>query len=505
MKMEKKSPISYTANKIKIETKNNIVYLEGNAVVKKDGSQLQADFITVDNNKKYLIAADNVFFFNKKKDIYYRGDHIKYHMQKKIVYGKDRPKIEKKKSNVIFFSDTVTINLNTNLMLGKGKILLFNKKNSFDEVEATSNTLQYDFKSEEIKLFGNVFIQESGKNRKKFGSGSTISCDAAVQKSKTDVLSCKGNSKYKNNKKKEKMSSDILIYNKKKQEIKAKGNVVFEKEEEKTFIKTQSDFMNFNKKEKILLLEGSALYSEYDKKEKKLLREIRCDKAKIISEEKDKKSGKIINCWENVALYQPKDKTTIKGQHLFYKELEKSGFIEGRPIITMEKENFIDIFSDRLEMDDNLKKIDLIGKVLIEEREKESGEILSTMNCEKGKYLYTGNPAVNEESGDFFQCHENVVLKKEKDNITIFADTMDHYTNKQLSKLRGNLKFVKIEKDKKKKEGTAGELDLDGKNNNLFFRKGFMIDAYEKNVKEGFFSGKKGNYYYKEKRKKFKS
>lgn len=506
-----KTPISYSADKVTIKTKEDIVLLQGNAIVKKDDAKLNANFIEVDNKKEYLTATGNVKFENRKKGIVYIGNKIKYDMKKRIVYGDDRPTIKRKENKIHFTSNTVRLDLNKNLMTGEGDVLLFSHKNTLEEIKATSHFLKYDIDNEEMYLMKNVIITESGKNKKRFNSGSIIHCDNATHFTQKSKIICKGNSQYKNIEKGEKLTAKLFVYDQKKEEIEAKRNAYYEKKEKEEIIKVKSHKIFLEKKKNILTLDGNAKFFRYRKKDNVLTHQANCLKAKIYQDKKSKntkkkeKKFKIVECWENVMLRRPQDKATIRGSYLYYSERTKKGFMNNRPVITVEKDNLINVFSNRLELDDEKKDVTFIGKVLIREQKKKTNEVISTINCDKGKYLYKGNVNIDEEKGEVFQCHENVVLKKPKEKITMFMDKINHYTNKQLTEMRGNLRFVKKEKDNQEKKGTAGEVDLDGKLEKVFFRKGLVVHSYKNNVKQETFSGEKGHYHYKKKERFFEA
>lgn len=490
------SEIFYRGNNVVIEPKNDFVHLSGNAIVNSEGSILRADNIVVDNKNHSVTATGNVSLINRKKDIAYRGDEIHYDTAEKLAHSLQRSTITRKENNINFSADVIELDLNKNTMKGNGNSILFIHHKKPDELKATSTHAFYDFSEDTTRLSKEVLIVETGKNKIEPQSGSIIYCDRATHAVKSKWTTCTGNAEYQNAKERETLSSDLLTHNQITDQLQTKGNSFYRKEQDTRTFTTKSDTMLLKNKEKIIDLQGSVLYTQYPPTNQKAIYEAGCERAHIVE---TKNESHLIECHDDVRLKNIEEQTTVEGGYLFYNEGEKKGFVTNKPVIKFEKENLTEVFSKRLELDDEQKKVDLIGSVLAKEYMKQQKNIvLSTIECEKGLYLYQGNKNVSPEKGNVFECHEDVVIDRKKDKLVAKGDRLNYYTARKLSELRGNVNFVKSNSNDQHFEGTSGEMDLDNQKKYLLFRKGFHVDSYKEGKKEGSFSGDHGNYSYSE-------
>ncbi len=486
--------IRYKADNVKIQQKQKKVILTGNAFIQKGKDQgLKADRIIWDQKTKVAEAFKNISFLNRSQGVVYRGDYLKFFIDKDEVLARENPSIEKKANNLVMYANEFFGDTRKNVIEGTGDARVnIDKKEQGKRIIMQGEKTFYDLDKNIFQLNQKVKIsQERTRPQEEQNSKVNIEdydifCEEATFLDESETLECFKNAKAINRKDQSTLSGERIIFNSLKDEMEVKKNVrYFSKDQEKTSEAFSDNLIVIDEQKKLTMIGNVRLL---EKNKNVVTSSLECSYLEYFFAEDNEN----LACRTKVRGFDQDKNVKSNSDYLYYNVLSKKGFLEDKPFLVGENEdnnNFI--YADKIDFDDELKKVYYRDNVTIKRVNVEKDQIENTTTCTSGLFDY------ESENKEVFTCKNDVTINNPNDNITFYGDELITYFENDYSILQGDVRFIQNRSATNYVKGTSEYLEN-------FYEKKYallnnnveIIEYNNNNEKINSLNAKKGKYDY---------
>ncbi len=468
--------IRYKADNVKILQKEKIVILTGNAFIQKGKNQgLRADRILWNQNTKIAEAFENINFLNRQQGVLYKGGYLKFFIDQDQVIARENPSIEKKKNNLVMFAKEFWGDTRKNIIRGSEDVLVnIEKKEKAKKIIMNGDNSVYDLDKNLFRLNGNVKIsqelQKVGKEEKEKKlniNDFDVYCEKATFIDEEELLQCEVDARAENKVDKSILYGDKIIFNSLSEELNVDKNVRYLKTENNITEEAFSDKLSMVDADKQLVMTGNVRI--FQKEGQKTVNTMSCREMHYFFLD-DKET---VECFDNVEIFSVKRNLRAKSGYFFFDVKQDIGFMNKYPfLIREEEENNNFIYSDKIDFDDNQKKIFYRENVLIEQVSLKENKPVNQTRCVEGILDYQ-----NEEK-EIFYCNQNVAVKNLENDMNFFGDNLTTYFDTDYTLLENNVSFNQIRSETNYISGKSKYIESFSNNKNIFFKEDVVVNEF---------------------------
>ncbi len=429
--------IKYKANRVKIQQKQKIIILDGNAFIRKGADQgLKADKIIWNQKTKIAEAFNNISFLNKKQGIVYRGDYLIFYIDRDEVLIKENASIEEKKNNLTVYADSFTSKTRENIVNGDGNVRM-NLIKGNKTILINGEKIVHNQQENLFKVYRKVKITQK-KNKpspaaeKKISSDDyDVYCEEATFYNENEFLECRIDARAVNRNGNSILYGDKIIFNSEKEELLADKEVHYLSWEGSETNEAFSDKLSILEAEKKLTMEGKVKLIKKDRDQLKY--SLDCQKMNYLFRDEEE----YLECFDEVVLFSKDRNIKSKSDYLYYDFLTQKGFVNKSPHLVREGEESSDfIYADRIDVDDRVKKVYYSNNVKIEQVDLVKNEVINETTCLRGIFDY------RREKEEIFNCYDDVIVYNPEEEIRFYGDNLTTYFKDNYSLLRTNVYFI---------------------------------------------------------------
>lgn len=472
--------VFYEGDSIKIQQRERIITIVGNAFIRTGTQGLKADKIIWYQNQEYAEAFNRVSFLDREQGVLYKGNYVKFLINKDAVEVKENPSIENRKDKIIIYADLFLANTKSGSIKARGNTRMEIRNDPENPTDTTSKDADYSTADNSIVLIGkatlktaeqwlsadtirmdqdknflvltkNVRIEDSPAQKKKVKKqqaknqnqsadlnsmgDSVLTCERANIFTKTKFLECFDNVLLDNPEDSSKLRSEYLLFDNPQEEITSKGKVSYRQITSTNEREVLADFMKIYRKQEKMYFTNEVYFLDVTRSGRVATTvsstniELDC-----YSMTYDYSGQRNIECFKDVVIRKADENSYVYSDYMFYYLDREEGYVTQTPYyLNQQGDNDLYFYSDKIDLNQRTKKVILNNDVLIVETKRGLQTTNSTITCKRGELTYQ-----TTSSNDVFKCFNNVDVYVVENNTHFYGDLLTYYLQKKFSRLDAN-------------------------------------------------------------------